>query len=115
MSLAAFSLIGLIALYLISLYFGYVRHITNDNFYAPFHFIGGILTGLFFFSLTHNVAFSLVGTLMTGLLWEVYEQIVWKVFVKKKKFRPGRQDTFNDLCLDVLGSLLAVLLVRLDI
>ncbi len=105
------SFTGLVSLYSLSLFTSYVLNISSDKFYAPFHFLGGMLVGLFFFSLTRNAALSLALTLTVGLLWEIYEQIIWKVFIKKKKYRPGRQDTINDLVLDLLGSLLAISLL----
>lgn len=111
-SLTILSLTGLILLYSLSLFTSYKLNISNDNFYAPFHFAGGLLTGMFFFSLTERAPLAVILTIMVGILWEVYEQIVWKLFVKKKKFQPKLPDTINDLVLDFLGSVVAVLLIR---
>lgn len=110
-SLTIFSFTGLVVLYFLSLFTSYKLKISNDNFYAPFHFLAGGLVGLFFYSLSSNLKLSLLLTLVVGIIWEIYEQIIWKVFVKKKQLRPKRQDTVNDLILDVLGSLLAISIV----
>lgn len=110
--IAVLSLIGLAVLYFLSLYTGYKLRIAKDAFYAPFHFLGGVLVGLFFYSLTNRAALSILLTVAIGILWEIYEQIVWKIFVKKKKLQPKRQDTINDLVLDMLGSALAVYLIH---
>lgn len=104
------SLLGLIILYFFSLYAGYVLHILNDAFYAPFHFLGGVFTALFFYSLTQNVFLTVPFVLTIGVLWEIYEQVVWKVFVRKNKLRPKLNDTASDLIFDTLGALLIVFL-----
>lgn len=111
MDLVQLSLLGIASTYLLSLLCGYVFKIQNDLFYAPFHFTGGLLFGVLFFALTGNAFFTVILTFIIGLLWELYEQIIWKFLVKKKKLRPGKQDTINDLILDTLGSVVAVFLV----
>jgi VanZ family protein len=107
-NLTYLSLAGMVGLYLLSNYTGYVLHIAKDGFYAPFHFLGGALTGIFVFSLTNEPFLSVMITLMIGVLWEAYEQVFWRLFIKKKKYRPGYQDTINDLILDVVGAVVAV-------
>ena len=110
MDLTRLSLLGIASLYLLSLLCGYIFKINNDNFYAPFHFTGGLLFGTFWLSITNNAFLSVILTFAVGLLWEVYEQIVWKTLIKKKRLRPGKQDTINDLILDTLGAVVAVFL-----
>lgn len=44
-----------------------------------------------------------------GVMWEIGEWGLWKYFLKKKKYRPEKQDTINDICLDVIGALAGVI------
>ena len=110
MNLPALSLLGLISLYLIAQVTNFIFGIQNDKFYAPFHFAAGVMLGILFFTLTKNTFLTILLTLLIGILWEVYEYLMWKYVLKKNKFKPRRQDTINDLFLDFLGTLLGIFL-----
>lgn len=111
MNLFYFSIVGLTTLYLVSNITSLVFGITNNRFYALFHFLGGTLATLLFLSITGGIAVSILLTLLTGIFWEIYEYLLWKYLLKRKKFKPQRQDTINDFFLDFLGAVFAVLLV----
>lgn len=108
MSLMVASLLGLISLFALAQITTFVFKITRNRFYAPFHFAGGLLLAIFFFSLFGSYTFALLATLGTGVLWEVYEYLLWKFVLKKKKFKPERKDTVQDIVLDFLGGVTAV-------
>lgn len=90
----------------------------------PFHFAGGFLTGAFLFAVISKIsvsqvafgdiaAYTLTLTVIIGILWEVYEWLLWRYFLKVKKLKPQRADAINDLVLDLLGGALAVLIIFL--
>jgi VanZ family protein len=108
MSLPFQSLIALIALFLIAQVTTFIFGVRNEKFYAPFHFGAGILLGIIFFSITKSALLVIIFSITVGVLWEIYEQLMWKHVLKKEKFRPQRQDTINDLFLDFLGSILGI-------
>jgi VanZ family protein len=108
MSLPFQSLIALIALFLIAQVTTFIFGVRNEKFYAPFHFGAGILLGIMFLSILKNSLAAIVLSITVGFLWEIYEQIIWKYVLKKERFKPRRQDTINDLFLDLLGSLVGI-------
>ena len=110
MNLTTLSLLGLLGLYVISLITSFIFDIQDNRFYMPFHFLGGFLLTLLFFGITKNPGLAVMLTLLTGISWEIYEYLLWKYFLKKKKFKPQRRDTINDFFLDFLGALLAIFL-----
>ena len=66
---------------------------------------------LLFYGLTGSYALAIGGTLAIGVAWEIYEVIIWKYFLKARKYKPKKDDTRNDLVLDFVGSLTAVALL----
>jgi len=111
MNLVAWSLAGLLVLFFLSHYTGYILNIRNDQLFAPFHFAGGVLVALLFYGLTRSYAMSILATLIIGIAWEIYEVMLWKLVLKKRKYKPKKDDTRNDLVLDFVGSLAAVALL----
>lgn len=99
-------LIGLIILFISAEVASFVYKIYFDKFYVVFHFVGGSLTYLLFLNLTKNRLLSLGLVLTIGILWEIYEWLLWKFFLRKRQFKPGGKDTKNDLLMDILGALL---------
>lgn len=112
MSLAVKSLIGLIALFLVAQTTTFVFGVRNEKFYAPFHFGAGVFLGIIFFGLLGSPFQTIVLTIFLGILWEIYEEVMWKFFLKKRIFKPQRQDTVNDLFLDFLGSVFGIFILR---
>lgn len=86
----------------------YVFHVDNDNFFAPFHFACGALVAIIIAQILGNYGAAVYLTLVVGLAWEVYEVLLWKFVLKKKKFAPDPIDTRNDLVLDLIGAMLGV-------
>lgn len=113
MNLIAYSLAGLLALFFLSHFTGFIMGIRDDRFYSPFHFVGGMLSGFFFYGLTHSFALSIVLTMAIGVAWEIYEVLLWKYLLKQRKFKPKKDDTKNDLVLDFFGSLATVALTAM--
>lgn len=111
MEMRLFSLLGLVIIYFLSNLSGFALDIRSNRFYTLFHFAGGFLVALFFFSFLNHYLFVLILTLVTGTLWEVYEWLLWKYVLKKKKFKPERQDTINDIIVDILGAMAALWLL----
>lgn len=111
MKIRLFSLLGLVIIYILSNICGFVLNIRSNRFFTIFHFAGGLLTALFFFSFFNNYLFVLILTVVTGVFWEVYEWLLWKYVLKKKQFKPERQDTINDIIVDILGAIVALLLL----
>lgn len=111
MSLRLFSFFGLISIFALAQIATFVFKITRNRFYNLFHFAAGILLAIFFFSFFGSYTFALLATLVTGVLWEIYEYLLWKFVLKKKKFKPERKDTVQDIVLDFLGGLTAVVIL----
>jgi len=88
-------------------------NIRNEKFFNYFHFSGGLVLTLFFFSFVGNYSLSLLLTFVTGIVWEVYEWASWKYFLKKKKYKPMKKDTKNDLILDMVGGVVAIVILLL--
>lgn len=106
-----FSFWGLIALYVLANVSGFVLGIRDDRYYNYFHFAGGLLATLFFFSFVGNYILALMLTVTLGVLWEIYEWLLWKYLLKKKKYKPMRQDTINDLILDTVGGIVTIVIL----
>ena len=115
---------GLIALFVLAQFAGFVLKIRSDGFYKPFHFAGGFLTAVLMFAVINKIsagqilfgdlaAYVLSLTVIVGILWEIYEWLLWRYFLKVKKLKPQRADTINDLMLDFLGGALAILILFL--
>lgn len=104
-------LIALILLYVSANFFGFVVKIKNDLFFYPFHFLGGVLIALLIYTLTGNTTLAFIGTLGVGILWEVYEWLLWKHVLKKKEFKPKNLDTLFDIMCDTAGALVILSLV----
>ena len=105
------SLVGLMVLFIGANASNLVFKIRDERYYGVYHFAGGFLMTLFLFSVFGDKWLALALAVVTGLLWEVYEWLLWKYFLKKKKYKPQRQDTINDLFLDFLGGLTAVMIL----
>lgn len=90
---------------------GKVLKIRSDVFYSPFHFLAGALTSIILFNLIGNKVLSVALTAVVGILWEVYERLEWKYFIKKKSWKPTKKDIISDLILDFLGAILALTLI----
>jgi len=108
-----YSLLGLIILFVVANISGFILNIRNDKFFNYFHFLGGLVVTIFFFSFTNNYLTALALTFITGILWEVYEWVSWKYFLKKKKYKPMKKDTKNDLVLDMVGGVVALIILTL--
>jgi|WetSurSiteA1Bulk_404760.scaffolds.fasta_scaffold00244_13 VanZ family protein len=106
-------LIGLALVFLISEICGRVFNIKKDAYYAHFHFVGGLLTCLLFFALTKDKIMAVVLTLVTGVLWEIYEYFRYTYLPKRITIKLTRKDTRNDLLLDLLGALLGMAVLYL--
>jgi len=109
MKLASF--LGLILLYASAQIATFVFKKTDNEFYNYFHFTGGVLVGLFMYSFTNNYLTAFLLTIVIGLLWEVHEWILWKFFYHQKKFKQEKDDTINDLVLDGVGALVALVVL----
>jgi len=101
----AIVLIGMIILFIGAEISSFIFNINADKFYKIFHFVGGAMSYLLFLNMFYNRFFAIVLVLVLGLFWELHEWLLWKFFLKKKKFKPGGRDTLNDLMMDVLGAL----------
>ena len=103
-----FSLLGLAVLLVVDVVSVKVFKIHNDKFYAPFHFLGGLLTMFLFLSLFGRILVALSLTILVGILWEIGEWLSWKLIIKKQEYKPGGRDSINDLILDFLGGIAAI-------
>lgn len=92
----------------------FIFKITRDRFYAPFHFAGGFLVATLLYSITGNYLYAVLGTLGVGVLWEVYEYLLWRFVLKDDKFKQEKQDTINDVILDFLGGVFVVVFLLLS-
>lgn len=108
MGLTLFSLLGLAVLLVADLVSVKVFKIHNDKFYASFRFLGGLLTTFLFLGLFGRILVALSLTILAGILWEIGERLLWKLIIKKQEYRPGGRDTINDLLLDFLGGIAAI-------
>ena len=102
---------GLGILYVLAQISTFVFDITDNEYYNYFHFTGGVLTGLLMYSFTNNYVSALLLTIVVGGLWEVHEWMLWKFFYHKKKFKQEKDDTINDLVLDSVGALTALVVL----
>jgi predicted membrane protein len=109
LTLAAFG--GLACLFILAEISGSVFKIYSNRFYSYFHFVGGALTFLFWQSLMNNLISCLLLTGLVGVLWEIYEYFDWKLFRKRKIYKPQDNDTINDLIMDMLGGLAVVIIL----
>lgn len=123
MLVALYAFVGLVSLFVLDLICAIYFKIRSDAFYAPFHFVGGLLMAIFLFEIMRIADFAIlglnrstlavIGTVLVGASWELGEWLLWKLFLKKKKYKPGGRDTVNDLCLDLIGALAAILIIGL--
>lgn len=113
MNITLYSGIALVLLYVLAYVCNLAFKISSDRFYSPFHFLGGFLTFIFLNSLIQKTLISLILVVLVGILWEIYEWLLWK-FVNRKFFaRPKKKDTTSDLIFDLLGGLTALILISL--
>ena len=110
MKLILFSLLGLMLLFVADILSVKIFKVHNDKFYTPFHFLGGLLTTFLFLGLFGRPITALTLMLLVGILWEIGEWLLWKLILKKQKYKPGGKDTMNDLLLDFAGGIVAVLI-----
>ena len=103
------NLLGLIILLIANFISVKVFKIRNNKFYAPFHFLGGLLTMFLFLNLVGRILVALSLTILVGILWEIMEWLWWKIVIKKQEYKPGGRDTMNDLILDFLGGITAII------
>jgi len=107
------SLAALFFLYILSYACSYVFKIYSNKFYRIFHFAGGYLIYVFINSLVKNWLLSLFGVIVIGILWEIYERVFWKYISRRKRDRPQKKDTTDDLFMDFLGGISAFVLTDL--
>lgn len=103
-------LLVLLAIFLAAEVCGYILKIRSKNFFYAFHFAGGVFICLLFYILTQNSIVSLAATFAIGILWEIYEWVLWKYFLKKKIYKPERTDTIKDIIFDMLGAVTLIFL-----
>lgn len=108
-----YSGIALAALYVLAYICDLVFKIHTDKFYSPFHLMGGFLVFVFLNSFIQNKAVSLALVIVVGILWEIYEYILWKLFKGKPFKRPKKKDTTYDLIFDFIGGLTSLILTTL--
>ena len=107
------SLFGLVTLFVLAQIATFVYKITRNRFYAPFHFSGGFLSATLLYSIYGNLLLALLGTVGIGVLWEIYEYLLWRFVLKDDKYKQEKQDTINDIVLDFGGGLTALLIFLL--
>ncbi len=112
MSLRLASLLGLILLFALAQIATFAFKITRNRFYSPFHFAGGFLVATYLLSLYGNYTYAILGTIVVGVLWEVYEYFLWKI-LKDDRLKQERRDTIYDIVFDFLGGLTAVVIFLL--
>jgi len=114
MSLVIASLLGLISLFVLAQLATFIFKITRNRFYSLFHFAGGFLVSTLLFRLSGNYLYAIFGTLGIGVLWEIYEYLLWRFVQKDDKFKQERKDTINDIVLDFLGGITAIVIFLLN-
>ena len=108
-----FTVIALVFVFVLSQICGYIFNIRADKFYKSFHFTGGFLTYILGDSLSLNKIAGLIFVVFVGIAWEIYEWALWKYLSKKNIDRPRKKDTTNDLTMDFVGGLSALILTGL--
>lgn len=111
MDIGLISFAGLVLLVLTSYITSLIFDIHNNTFYGFFHFAGGILLYLFLYALFKDRIIALILVMVMGVIWEIHEWLMWKFVLKKKIFKPQKEDTRNDLIVDFLSTLAGVILV----
>lgn len=91
---------------------GLIFKIEKDSFYRIFHFLGGGFTFLLIYGFLGVFNLSLFLTFIVGILWEIHEVLMWKYVFKKKKKKPGKVDTIEDLFMDMFGAVSFYFLLR---
>ena len=105
--------LALLALFVLAYTGGLLLNLHNNDFFSHFHFVAGFLTTILFFLLFKNYILALSLTVGIGIVWEFYEVVSWKYLIKKKSFKPERKDTIEDIILDFIGGLLALVILVL--
>lgn len=110
-NLIFWSFFGLVLLFILDIFSVFLLKIKSNHYYDVFHFLGGFLATLFFFSflnffIQRKLVFSLTLTLVLGLLWELAEFLFWKL---TGKFKPEKADTIKDLFLDIAGGFAGII------
>ncbi len=108
MGSVVWSVLGLTILFITAHISFHVWHIDNDRYYSIFHLSAGGLVAIVWYGLIGNLGAAVFLTVVVGLVWEIYEVLMWIYVLKKKRFKPDPVDTRNDLMLDFVGALLAV-------
>lgn len=103
----------LVVLFILAHVSSLLLNLHNNDFFSHFHFVAGFLVTVLFFLLFKNYILALVLTVCIGVIWEFYEWVSWKYFIKKKSFKPERKDTIEDIILDFVGGLLALVILAL--
>jgi hypothetical protein len=109
MNLTLFSFLVLLFLYIAANVSWRFFKITSNNFYKPFHFMGGFFVYIFIESVLKNKLLSLFLVVIVGILWEIYEWLLWRYILKRKRDKPQKKDTTNDLFMDLAGGVIAVI------
>ena len=110
MNITLWSFIILLFLYIAANVCWHLFKIINNNFYKPFHFAGGFFIYVFLESILRNKLLSLFLVIIVGIAWEIYEWLLWKYVFKRKKDKPQKKDTTNDLFMDLAGGVTASLI-----
>lgn len=108
-----YSSIALVFVFVLSYTCGWAFKIRSDKFYRPFHFTGGFLTYVLADSLSFNQITGLILVIFVGIAWEIYEWVFWKYLSKRKIDKPRKKDTTDDLIMDFVGGLSALILTGL--
>lgn len=101
-------LVLMVVLYILAEISNLVFKIHSNKYYSIFHFVGGALSYLLFFSIFNSKMISFIGVFVIGVSWEVHELLIWKHVFKKKLYKPERKDTLNDIIVDISGALVVM-------
>lgn len=102
----------LLALFLTAEFCDHILKIMDQKFYSIFHLLGGSFTFLLLNSILKSYLYAAGLTFVIGVIWEIHEWILWKYFLKKKKYKPEARDTKNDLIVDMTGATIALLVLE---
>jgi len=108
-----YSAFALLFVFILSYTCDWVFKIRSDKFYRLFHFAGGFLIYILADSLSIGKIAGLIFVVLVGIAWEIYEWAFWKYISKTNIDRPKKKDTTNDLIMDFVGGLSALILTGL--
>lgn len=120
--LAVISILTLLGLVILSGFTSKILSINNSSLYYYFHFLGGLFTATFFFSISlinsrEKIKFSrravlvLILTMIVGVLWEVKEFIELGLL---DNTTIDHEDTLYDLISDLGGGIFAIYILYLN-